>query len=184
MPAGDPRSGATRAIPRLLVIIAAALFIARIATGIREERTPPPLIELHWRPITGAEAAARTTRRPILYDFSAEWCVPCQRMAREVFADRRSAHAIESMFVPVRVLDRTHEEGRNPLDVAALQSKYGIEAFPTLVVVDAEGGNPVVIEGYPGREALMQRLVQAGMSSRMPPGLPPGLFGTDTTRAH
>src|SRR5262245_24044113 len=92
--AGVPRSGPSRSTPRALLLLTVALLIAWVATAMLETRHPSEVQELvHWRPIAEAEAAARQTGRPILYDFTADWCPPCRLMRREVFADPRHAAA-------------------------------------------------------------------------------------------
>jgi thiol:disulfide interchange protein len=164
------RSGgtSTRNLPRWLLIAAMALLVARIGTGIYEERHPPAKADLvRWRPIENALAEARQTNKPILYDFTADWCAPCQAMQREVFADPQAAAAIEKSFVPVRVLDRQREEGRNSAAVDSLQRRFKIDSFPTLVIAPTEKGEPVRVEGYGGREITLQRLTQAAAKLRM-----------------
>lgn len=171
-PADAAGAGPTRALPRLLLWLAAALLLARIVAVVYERRNPPQVTELvEWQPAATAEAKARATGLPLLYDFSAEWCGPCLRMQREVFADRQSAQAINKLFVPVRLVDRKREEGRNPPEVDALQARYHVDAFPTLVVASPEGGEPTVIEGYGGRQALMQKLTEAGVKARLSRGV-------------
>jgi thiol:disulfide interchange protein len=159
-------------LPLLLLTLAAMLLLARIVAGIHEWRHPPQEMEwVKWRPLEAAGAQAQSSGMPILYDFSAEWCGPCQRMQQEVFADRQSAQLINSTFVPVRVVDRQREEGRNPTAVAALEERYKVGAFPTLVVVPLDGSPPTVIEGYPGKRGLIQQLTQAGVKARLSRGL-------------
>ena len=163
-----PASGPSRPDPRALLVIAALLLIARVGLGVRESRTPPEALErVRWRPIPGAVDEARRAGRPLLYDFTAAWCPPCRRMQHEIFADERGAGVLNSQFVPVRVLDRTREEGTNTPEVDALQRRFHVSVFPTLVVTAPDGGEPVTIEGYPGREAVMRGLVSAAMAVRM-----------------
>ena len=155
-------SGPTRRDPGWLLVLAVVLLAARVAVTVYEHGHPPKVVErIAWRPIETAESEARASDRPILYDFSAEWCGPCQRMSREVFADRAHATQIESQFVPVRVLDRAREDGHNSPAVAELQALYEVTAFPTLVVVSPDGARHETIVGYPGVDPLTNQLMQA-----------------------
>jgi len=181
--AARPVEGSSRALPMPLLWITVTLLAARLITGFWEGRHPPPVADrVEWQPIESAVARARSLGRPILYDFSAEWCAPCQVMEREVFADRQAAASINARFVPVRVMDRVREEGRNPPVVGALQARYRVTGFPTLVIVSPDGGEPVTIEGYPGRAELTRRLTEAGIRTRATTRLTPQGVRADTAR--
>src|SRR5438445_222521 len=145
---GHPRTGSTRAAPVVLLAVAAFLLIARIGFGIFEHVERPPGADLvRWRAAGAlAETEARSSGKPLLYDFSAEWCGPCRTMQDEVFADARMAAKINQVYVPVRVLDRQREEGRNPPPVDDLQRRYRVNAFPTLVVVSPDGARHETLE--------------------------------------
>jgi thiol-disulfide isomerase/thioredoxin len=108
---------------------------------------------LRWLPLAAAMEEARISGKPILFDFNADWCPPCQRMKREAFANPSLARAVESAVIPVSIVDRYREDGRNPPEIEELQQRFGIEAFPTLVVLSTTTGRFVKDAGYGGPEA-------------------------------
>lgn len=93
-------------------------------------------------------AAMPSQKKPLLFDFTASWCRPCQLLEKEIFRDRHLARFINQKFVPVRVVDRAREEGVNPETVAKLKKLYGVSSFPTLIVTDGRGIPLVRTSGY------------------------------------
>lgn len=74
--------------------------------------------------------------RPILLEFSADWCMPCRRMQVTVFRDPEFARIIERWNLrPVRIQEETfsHDE------LYELMRKYRATGFPTLIVVATDG---------------------------------------------
>jgi thiol:disulfide interchange protein len=151
-----------RPFPKVLAAAAGVALAARLFGPSVQDR-------MKWVALAASEDAARASRRPILYNFTADWCGPCKRLERDVFADARSARWLGEQFVPVRVLDREREEGRNPDDVEQLQLRFGVQAFPTLVVVGADGAVLARLEGYAGgpREVSRQ-LGEAAHKAALP----------------
>jgi len=171
MPPAEPApgSGSSRPLPRALLLLAAALLVARVGTGVWEERHPPAVEErVSWRPLDEARAESEQTHRPILYEFSADWCAPCQAMSREVFSDPDAARRIEAWYIPVRVLDRQQEEGRNPAAVDSLQRAYAINGFPTLIVAWPDRPEFRSTSGYRGRQQTLQWLASNATGVRLP----------------
>jgi thiol:disulfide interchange protein len=169
----------------VLLAIAVLLLVLRVVLGLRAAHTggaaagPVGDVDrVRWRTLASAVEEARVTRKPLLYDFSADWCGPCRRMQREIFADPQAAADLEARFVPVRVLDRTREEGHNPAWVDSLEARFAVNAFPTLIVERA-GARPLRIEGYMGRDFTLGRIHAAGshvgwqLSVPGPGGSPP-----------
>jgi thiol:disulfide interchange protein len=176
-PGGAPphRTGSPRRDPVVLLAVAALLLVLRVVLGFREAppQTAPPAVALsgtdavQWRTLEAGLAEARATNRPILYDFTAEWCPPCRLLQRQVFADPRAAEEIEIRFVPVRVLDRQREEGRNEHWVDSLQARYRVNSFPTLIVAGVDGRESRRVEGFMGRDATLGLLRGMGAGLRL-----------------
>jgi thiol:disulfide interchange protein len=140
-----------RSVPIVLVIIAVALVAARIGAQWFTPEAPASGL-VHWLPIQEVGPVAAQTNKIILIDFTAEWCTPCHHLDAEVFGDPALAAEINKRFLAVRVTDRKREEGRNSPLVAQLEQRYGVNSFPTLVFIDADGTERGRMEGYGGRE--------------------------------
>ena len=164
----SPARRPSRADPMLLWVAAAVLLVARVATGLYEESHPPRLPDLvSWVPAANAPARAQLEGKPILYDFSAEWCGPCQQMQDEVFTDESMAATVSRLAVPVRVVDRRREDGHNPAIVDSLQRVHDVRAFPTLVVVGPDGKAIDRMEGFPGARPLLGWLTRASVKQHL-----------------
>jgi thiol:disulfide interchange protein len=147
----------TRARPTALIALAVALLALRVGLSVYDAFHPPRAGGLvNWRSPDAAEAAAASEQKPILYDFSADWCLPCRQMEREVFADARAAGIINASYVAVRVVDGD----ANPA-AKAVRDRLHLDALPTLVVVHPGTKYPWRIEGYRGKRQTISFLERA-----------------------
>lgn len=85
--------------------------------------------------LDAAIAAARTAGKPIVIDFTADWCTVCKEIDRTVFAaaDVRSRMGATS-FIRVDLTDYTDAS-------RALMQRYGVVGPPTILFFDPRTGN-------------------------------------------
>jgi thiol:disulfide interchange protein len=160
--AGSPAAGSQSRIPPAIFWVLGAAILLRVATGILARNPSEGKVGLvRFVPPQEAEVLARKSAKPALYDFTAAWCAPCHRLDSEGWTDKRIASVVNAQFVAVRVIDREREDGRNPPAIEALQRRYSVSAFPTLIAADASGRELARMEGYGGTEALARFLEDA-----------------------
>ena len=100
----------------------------------------PAVVKIQWHTnLQQAAELAQKSGKPILVQFTAEWCTFCHKMLDETLTNQKIAKQVNECFIPV-VLDADENEQI----VAAL----GVEAFPTTVVIspDLKSANRMV--GY------------------------------------
>lgn len=147
----------TRATPllmRILPVLGIGYLAACFAAQSYLSAEKIDLVE--WVDLKQAVEKAKKLDKPIIYDFSAQWCGPCQALTLEVFADKKLAKEINEMFVPVQVIDRTREDGANLLEVDNLKKKYKIDSFPTLVVMKVGQSDIRTQKGFKDKETTKE----------------------------
>jgi len=121
---------------------------------------------MHWLALEDAWNESQRTGKPVMIDFNADWCGPCQQLRHTVFENPAVAGAIDAAVIPVSIVDRVREEGSNPPETANLQQRFGVTAFPTLVIFSPATGKVVRTVGAGGPEETRDWIVSGAAAVR------------------
>ena len=105
------------------------LFMMFIFSGLVIAQDGVKFQKLSWEK---ALERAKQKKTLVFLDAYTDWCAPCKRMDKQVFADEKVGDYFNRRFVNIK-LDMEKGEG------VEIAKKYAIAEFPTFLFVDGDG---------------------------------------------
>jgi thiol-disulfide isomerase/thioredoxin len=93
---------------------------------------------------------AAAEKKFVFIDVYTDWCKPCKMMAAEAFSHPDISDKMNAFFINFKANPETGHR-----DIA---SRYGVNAFPTTIIVDSTGGLIAKNTGYGGVGAFENQL--------------------------
>ena len=154
----DHSAGAKGAFKTFTRVAGAAALFAGVVIGT--EMYMAAARTMTWKDYdANAVAASVAAGKPVMLDFSADWCVPCHELELNTFSDERVVAAGKQF-------DRYHVDLTkydSPM-AEATRKQYGITGVPTIVFLDAQGREiaDARVEGFMPPEPFLGQMRKGG----------------------
>ncbi len=111
---------------------------------------------IEWADAT--EQAIDASRKPVIIDFSAAWCLPCKELEHFTFTDERVVEIsdkFDTFFADVTT-------SGNP-EMEKLKKKYGVVGVPTVLFLDSDGKEmkDLRVVGFVSADEFLSRMKKA-----------------------
>jgi thiol:disulfide interchange protein len=125
----------------ILVLLAFGFVFKKDSAAENNSNKPEKgivFIEADW---DKAKTEARKQNKLIFLDAYTTWCGPCKLLKRKTFPDEEVGALFNNNFINVAI---DMEKGHGPM----LTEKYGVYAYPTLLILDADGKMVTYTQGF------------------------------------
>lgn len=132
----------TKTTPKALIaVIRKSGYTAQVVSGKDKggaSETTPAELPQGFALLDEAIKQAKSERKPIVIDFSAEWCAPCKRMEKTTFADAKVKELLQRCILVRIDVDQYVE----------LTQRLGVVGLPDLRLVTPDGKLFQKLRGY------------------------------------
>lgn len=99
-----------------------------------------------WYTYEEGMVAAGINKKPAIIEFYADWCPPCVAMEQRTFPDPGVVLEMKD-FIAIKV------DTQERIDI---ERKYGVEYYPTVILLNPEGKEVSRYIGYLGPEEMVE----------------------------
>jgi thiol:disulfide interchange protein DsbD len=156
----DRSSGAKGAFKTFTQVAGGAALFAGVMLGVQMFQAAART--LTFKPFDPAAVASSVAAgRPVMVEFSADWCLPCHELELNTFANERvvaAAHRFDRYHVDLTKYDTPESE--------ATRKRFDIHGVPTVVFLGANGKEipGTRVEGFMAPDAFLGQLRKGGGS--------------------
>jgi protein disulfide-isomerase len=139
---------------KTLLVVSALVCVVAVALAATWLAEPPLALPVtaHWlSDFSAASAQAKAENKPMLLDFTgSDWCPGCIMLTRDIFDTPQFKDYADKNLVLVTVDFPVHKELPPAItdQNAALQQKFAIEGYPTVILLDSQGNVLSKMLGY------------------------------------
>ncbi len=142
----------------LKTVVGAAWLITAVAILVMPGGSFRATLEhdgIEWEAFSEERIAeAKTEGRPVMIDFSADWCIPCHELDHKTFTDEAVIDYSES-FVRLK-MDLTTIDSEKK----RIKRDFGLRGVPTIIFLDTSGEEKSAarVTGFIGPELFLERM--------------------------
>ncbi|MBI4665402.1 MAG: thioredoxin family protein [Nitrospinae bacterium] len=118
-----------------------------------------PAVAVKWEKASiAAIDGAKAQGKPVMIDFSAEWCVPCKELEHYTFPDPRvAAYSTDVVFMKADITKGDDAENES------LKKRFRVIGVPTIIFLDKNGTElgDLRLAGFENAEDFLKRLDRA-----------------------
>ncbi|QRR08866.1 protein-disulfide reductase DsbD [Burkholderia sp. MS455] len=148
-------AGSTDPVKPLAVLAARTVASGGAAAGTAAAQDGPAFASV--RSSSELDVLLKTSGRPVMLDFYADWCVSCKEMEHLTFTDARVQARLAKLH-----LVRADVTANNPDDQALLK-RFNLFGPPGIIFFDRSGNEIGRVVGYQAAEAFLRSLDRAAV---------------------
>ena len=139
--------------PAIIASILIIVLLMGFGCGQKQKEESNAEAEIHWlTDLEEAKTLSEEQNKPLMIDFMAEWCPPCQKMEKTTFNQTGVIEKAKS-FIPLRIDVDKQGDVANEYNCNA--SKYGGIGIPNILFMKHDDSRLKHIIGYKDAETLV-----------------------------